>query len=297
MRSIERMQAALKRAQLAFNLPAEPDDEARSLRIVALCRGIMFSALSQALAPHQIVCALSEKAAIDLALGDVADGLVIDATMNGLSAIDFVEKVRAHPDLADIPLLAFAPAYEHQGLLAAGIDRIVTAATIGNDALPLCHAYRDVRSLRARLRKTKSSPGAHVISTEADALRHITLALDDEHASFTLAALSAVRVEDPAAQLMDAKVCRAVFQMLASLTRAEDVVLDCGEAGLLLILPDVSAQLAAAVMSRLDGIARHSAFLKSDGTVVDGVSIKYQLVTPADFTSAQAMWDKARSFV
>ncbi|WP_376800846.1 hypothetical protein [Candidatus Raskinella chloraquaticus] len=297
MRSIERMQAALKRAQIALNLPADPDTEAGTLRIVALCRGTMFSALNLTLAPHQIVCALSEKAAIDLALGDVAEGLVIDATMTGLSAIDFVEKVRAHPDLADIPLLAFAPTYEHQGLLDAGIDRIVTAATIGNDALPLCHAYRDVRSLRARLRKTKSSPGAHVISTEADALRHITLALDDEHASFTLAGLSAVRVEDPAEQVTDPTVCRAVFQMLASLTRAEDVVLDCGEAGLLLILPDVSAQLALPIISRLDGIARHSAFLKSDGTVVDGVSLECRLVTPADFTSAKAMWDTACSFV
>ncbi|OQW52993.1 MAG: hypothetical protein A4S15_06285 [Candidatus Raskinella chloraquaticus] len=291
------MQAALKRAQIALNLPADPDTEAGTLRIVALCRGTMFSALNLTLAPHQIVCALSEKAAIDLALGDVAEGLVIDATMTGLSAIDFVEKVRAHPDLADIPLLAFAPTYEHQGLLDAGIDRIVTAATIGNDALPLCHAYRDVRSLRARLRKTKSSPGAHVISTEADALRHITLALDDEHASFTLAGLSAVRVEDPAEQVTDPTVCRAVFQMLASLTRAEDVVLDCGEAGLLLILPDVSAQLALPIISRLDGIARHSAFLKSDGTVVDGVSLECRLVTPADFTSAKAMWDTACSFV
>jgi CheY-like chemotaxis protein len=297
VRSIERMQAALKRAQIALNLPADPDTEAGTLRIVALCRGTMFSALNLTLAPHQIVCALSEKAAIDLALGDVAEGLVIDATMTGLSAIDFVEKVRAHPDLADIPLLAFAPTYEHQGLLDAGIDRIVTAATIGNDALPLCHAYRDVRSLRARLRKTKSSPGAHVISTEADALRHITLALDDEHASFTLAGLSAVRVEDPAEQVTDPTVCRAVFQMLASLTRAEDVVLDCGEAGLLLILPDVSAQLALPIISRLDGIARHSAFLKSDGTVVDGVSLECRLVTPADFTSAKAMWDTACSFV
>lgn len=297
MRSIERMQAALRRAQIAFGLPADPDDEAQLLRIVALCRGAVFSALNQTLAPHQIVCALSEKAAIDLALGDVADGLVIDATMTNLSALDFVAKVRAHPDLADIPLLALAPTYAQQGLLDAGIDRIATPATIGDDALRLCHAYREVRSLRARLRKAKSSPGAYVVSTKADALRHVTLALADKHASFTLAGLGAIPVDDRAASMADPIVCRALFQMLASLTRAEDVVLDCGEAGFLLILPDVSAELAVPIISRLDGIARHSAFLKSDGTVVDGVSLKWRVVTSADVASAEAMWNKACAFV
>lgn len=294
MRSIERMQAALRRAQMAFGVSPEATDDDGQLRFVALCRGGRFSELNHALQPHQVVCALSEKVAIDLALGDVVDGLIIDSALPGLDALQFIEKIRAHPDLADMPLMVFAPAFEHEALLAVGSDKMVRNDTISDDAGHFGRIYRDIRALRQQLRRAKAQAAVHIVASEEILHRHIALALADDGSTFVVACLDCLAVEDTALAPGDTAIRRAIYQMLVSLTRAEDVVLDGGSAGVMLILPDVSVDTGLLIINRLDRIARNSAFLDQKGAVVSGISFVHRLVAADGFNSAPAIWDSLR---
>lgn len=294
-RSADRLKLALQWALQAKGMSAQvPASAAPALRFIALCRGNRLRDVSSGLAPAHVLCALSKKAAIDLALSNLVDGLVIDvAGQDGVEG--FIGQVRALPDLADLPLIALAPEFERQTMVELGFDAVAAASALAADAHRLGQAYRDIRRLREALRQAKREAGGGGPNGEAALLSYLDRAYAEAPPRLSLALLGAVSGDKrPAPLPYDEKVHGTLFEFLSTLTRAEDVVFGLGEGKFALVLPEVSGKEAGKAIERLRRVCRHSAFLTADGNSLTDVDFFHAIVTAADFSTAQSLWESAR---
>lgn len=295
-RSIERLRAALLRGLKAHNLPLHvPSQDLTPPRIIALCRGSRLSLLVQACAPNNVLCAMTERAAIDLALSDVAEVVILDKETIGPRAEAFIETLRAHPDLTDVPVLALAATYDEKALLDAGANAILGLDDVATQSTLLGHAYRDIRRLRGILRAAKRQSALAAKTDDSLALSHISAAAAETDAYFALALLRLLPLSSGKNIEFDDLINQTALQILSTLTRAEDLVTLCSDHCIALLLPDVSESEAERAIERLAGVCRNSALIDSKGIHYSGLAFAHAIVSAHGPSQANLLWEKLKA--
>lgn len=289
-RSIERLRAALRRAVAASGDAGETAfDQTSPPRFVALSKGHRFNALKASLAPCDLLCAMSEKAVIDLSLGGMVEAVIVDYEP-GRDVSLLLERLRALPGLSDLPILAIAPPFETTALIEAGADIVVDDGAVRLTAERMALHYREIGAIRDRLRRSKAAmPGESV--NEPHILQHIGLALAEVEPHFALALIAAFPLDRDGEASSDPTLSLSLYQILSTLTRAEDLVFLTPSGQLALLLPEIGLAEAQAVIERLARVCRQSAFVDTENRVVSGISLKSAVVTGECFASAASLWE------
>jgi hypothetical protein len=256
--------AAARLRAVASAPPSRPADEDGPLAAILLCRGGRLGALAQAAGRGvEALCAFSTPIAIEFLQAGAYDALVVDAPSLGPGADRAVEEVRRIGALADLPVVVVdgeRAEGSSPGAFATGLDGL--AATLAERG----RAYRRLRASRRELRALKRAAAAGPSGLPDGAfltanLRH-ALAARERGLTLGLLAIEAEGGEPPA------NLRRAVGDLLAMLTRAEDVAAEIapGRFGLVFVAAD--PEHAERLMTRLAGVVQNSAVLASDGRVI-----------------------------